>query len=156
MNNKHQLTKEGYDVIVAKLKKLIDEDRPRVVEALKDARAQGDLSENAEYEAARDEQARIENEIKSLEDIIKKAVIIEESTHSDNNVGKMISVEYLDDKEQMTFTLVSSSLEADPFNNKISKESPLGRVVKEAKVGDIVTAKTEAGAEFKVKVLKIK
>ena len=67
MNSKHQLTKEGYEIIAAKLQKLKDEDRPRVIEALKEARAQGDLSENAEYDAARDEQARIENEIKRLE-----------------------------------------------------------------------------------------
>ena len=156
MINKHQLTKEGFDDIVAKLKKLKDEDRPRVIEALKDARAQGDLSENAEYVAARDEQARIENEIKNLEEIVKNAVIIEENAQTNNNVGRLITVEYIDDKEKDTFTLVSSSLEADPFNGKISKESPLGRAVKEAQEGDLVTVKTESGAEFKVKVVKIK
>lgn len=153
--NKHQLTKEGYEIILAKLNKLKDEDRPRVIEALKDARAQGDLSENAEYDAARDEQARIENEIKELEEIIKSAVIIEENESSDN-VGKTITVVYVDDNEEDTFSLVSSSLESDPFNGKISKESPLGKAVFEANVGDVVNVKTESGAEFKVKVKNIK
>lgn len=155
MNNKHQLTKEGFEVIEAKLKKLKDEDRPRVIEALKDARAQGDLSENAEYDAARDEQARIENEIKELEDIIKNAVIVEEGDHT-NNVGKNVTVEFLDNNDTDTYTIVSSSLEADPFNNKISKESPLGKAICDASAGDVVNVKTESGAEFKVKVLKIK
>ncbi len=155
MNSKHQLTKEGFEQIAAKLQKLKDEDRPRVIEALKEARAQGDLSENAEYDAARDEQARIENEIKELEEIIKSAVIIEESTGA-NNVGKTITVKYLDDEELETFNLVSSSLEADPFNGKISKEAPLGRAVLEAKAGDEKTVKTESGFEFKVLVMEIK
>ena len=155
MNNKHQLTKEGFEVIEAKLKKLKDEDRPRVIEALKEARAQGDLSENAEYDAARDEQARIENEIKELEDIIKNAVIVEETSHS-NNVGKQVSVEFLDNNEADTYTIVSSSLESDPLNNKISKESPLGKATCDAEVGDVVNVKTDSGAEFKVKVLNIK
>ena len=153
--NKHQLTKEGYEIILSKLNKLKDEDRPRVIEALKDARAQGDLSENAEYDAARDEQARIENEIKELEEIIKSAVIIEENQSSDN-VGKTITVLYVDDEEEDTFSLVSSSLESDPFNGKISKESPLGKAVFEANVGDVVNVKTESGSEFKVKVINIK
>ena len=153
--NKHQLTKEGYEIILSKLNKLKDEDRPRVIEALKDARAQGDLSENAEYDAARDEQARIENEIKELEEIIKSAVIIEENQSSDN-VGKTITVVYVDDNEEDTFSLVSSSLESDPFNGKISKESPLGRAVFEANIGDVVNVKTESGSEFKVKVINIK
>ena len=155
MNSKHQLTKEGYEIIAAKLQKLKDEDRPRVIEALKEARAQGDLSENAEYDAARDEQARIESEIKELEEIIKSAVIMEEVSSS-NNVGKIITVKYLDDNEEETFNLVSSSLEADPFNGKISKEAPLGRAVLEARVGDEKTVKTENGAEFKIVVVSIK
>ena len=155
MNSKHQLTKEGYEIIAAKLQKLKDEDRPRVIEALKEARAQGDLSENAEYDAARDEQARIENEIKRLEEIIKSAVIIEEAVSS-NNVGKMVTVKYLDDNEEETFNLVSSSLEADPFNGKISKESPLGRAVLEGKAGEEKTVKTENGTEFKIVIVSVK
>lgn len=156
MNGKHQLTAEGLEALKRELENLQTVERARVVESLKEARAQGDLSENAEYEAARDEQARIENEIKNLEEIVKNAVIIEENAQTNNNVGRLITVEYIDDKEKDTFTLVSSSLEADPFNGKISKESPLGRAVKEAQEGDLVTVKTESGAEFKVKVIKIK
>ena len=154
MSIERQLTKEGYAQIAANLQKLKDVDRPRVIEALKDARAQGDLSENAEYDAARDEQARIENEIKELEAILKSAVIIDDSAIN-NNIGKTITVKYLGTDEEEVFSLVSDSLEADPFNGKISKESPLGRVVLEAKPGDEKTVKIDADREFKIVVISV-
>ena len=156
MSNVRQLTKEGYAIIAAKLQNLKDVERPRVIEALKDARAQGDLSENAEYDAARDEQARIENEIKELEAILKSAVIIDETAVNNNNIGKTLTVKYLDTNEEEVFSLVSDSLEADPFNGKISKESPLGKAVLEAKVGEEITVKIDSDREFKVAILNIK
>lgn len=155
MSNERQLTKEGYAIIAAKLQNLKDVERPRVIEALKDARAQGDLSENAEYDAARDEQARIENEIKELEAILKSAVIIDDIA-SNSNIGKTITVKYLASNEEEVFSLVSDSLEADPFNGKISKESPLGRAVLEAKAGEEKTVKIDNDREFKILVVSIK
>ncbi len=155
MSNERQLTKEGYAIIAAKLQNLKDVERPRVIEALKDARAQGDLSENAEYDAARDEQARIENEIKELEAILKSAVIIDDVA-GNSNIGKTITVKYLDTDEEETFSLVSDSLEADPFNGKISKESPLGKVVLEAKPGEEKTLKIDADRELKIFVVSVK
>ena len=155
MSNERQLTKEGYAIIAAKLQNLKDVERPRVIEALKDARAQGDLSENAEYDAARDEQARIENEIKELEAILKSAVIIDDVA-GNSNIGKTITVKYLGTNEEEVFSLVSDSLEADPFAGKISKESPLGKAVLEAKAGEEKTVKIDADREFKIVVVSIK
>lgn len=155
MSNERQLTKEGYAIIAAKLQNLKDVERPRVIEALKDARAQGDLSENAEYDAARDEQARIENEIKELEAILKSAVIIDDVA-GNSNIGKTITVKYLGTDEEEVFSLVSDSLEADPFAGKISKESPLGRAVLEAKPGEEKTVKIDADREFKIVVVSVK
>ncbi|CCY06889.1 MAG: transcription elongation factor GreA [Coprobacillus sp.] len=147
MNNKHQLTKEGYDKISERLKFLKDVERPRIIEALKDARAQGDLSENAEYDAARDEQAKIEQEITELEDIIRNSEIIEEKGHT-NNLGKEITIYFEDEKDTLTFTLVSSFLESDPLKGIISRESPLGKAILEAEVGDKVLVKPDYEPEY--------
>lgn len=155
METKHQFTSEGLENIKARLKKLKEVDRPRNVEALKEARAQGDLSENAEYDAARDEQARIENEITELEEIVRNAVVIEDEIHA-SNIGKLITVVYEDDEETEEFLLVSSSLEADPMQGKISKESPLGKAVYEANIGSKVIVKPESGVEFVVLIKNIK
>ena len=154
MELKHQLTSEGLENIKARLKKLKEVDAPKNIEALKEARAQGDLSENAEYDAAREEQARIDKEIKELEDIIRNAIVIEDEGHS-SNIGKYITILYEDDESTETFLLVSSSLEADPMQGKISKESPLGKAVLEANIGMKVTVKPESGEEFKVLIKKI-
>jgi transcription elongation GreA/GreB family factor len=96
MNGKHQLTIEGLKKCKLELEKLKTVDRPRIVEALKEARAQGDLSENAEYDAARDEQANIEARIKELENIIKNSDVIEINKKTTSNLGKKITVEYDD------------------------------------------------------------
>lgn len=155
MNSKHQLTKEGYDKIAERLKFLKDVERPRIIEALKDARAQGDLSENAEYDAARDEQAKIEQEITELEDIIKNAEIIEDKVHT-NNIGKRITIFFEDEKDTLTFDLVSSFLESDPLKGVISRESPLGKAILEAEKGDRVLVKPDSEPEYYVKVVDIK
>jgi transcription elongation factor GreA len=152
MNGKHQLTKTGLEEHKKELEKLKNEDRIHNIEALKEARAQGDLSENADYDAARDEQARIDNRIKELENIIKNSVVINGT--STNNLGKKIEVEFEDNNYVDTYTLVGS-LEADPENKKISNESPLGLAVLKAKVGDRVFVKTEV-SEFYIIIKKIK
>ncbi len=155
METKHQFTSEGLANIKARLKKLREVDAPKNIEDLKEARAQGDLSENAEYDAARDEQARIDNEIKELEDIIRNAVVIEDEVHA-SNIGKLITIVYEDDESTEEFLLVSSSLEADPMQGKISKESPLGKAVYEANIGSKVLVKPESGDEFSVLIKNIK
>lgn len=151
MNNKHQLTQEGLDNLKEELEDLKNNQRKRVIESLKDARAQGDLSENADYDAARDEQARIEARIKELENIIKNAIVIEAEGKS--YFGKTVVLEF-EDKSTSEFTLVGS-LESDPLNGKISNESPLGQAIINHKQGDRVLVKTETGNEFYVTIKKI-
>lgn len=152
MNGKHQLTAEGLEAYKQELERLQTVERARVVEALKEARAQGDLSENAEYDAARDEQARLESRIKELENIIKNAVVID-SDKKTNNMGKKICIKF-DDGFVETYTLLGS-LEADPLNGIISNESPIGKAVINCKIGDKVLVKAETGDEFYVEILNI-
>ncbi|HBP25734.1 MAG TPA: transcription elongation factor GreA [Acholeplasmatales bacterium] len=153
MNGKHQLTAEGLEKCKQELDFLKNHERGRVIESLKEARAQGDLSENADYDAARDEQARLEARIKELENIIKNAVVIDESKATASNLGKEIVLEF-EDKTVDEFSLVGS-LEADPLQGKISNESPLGAAILNQKVGDKVLVKTETGYEFYVIIKKI-
>ena len=154
MNGKHQLTIEGLEKCKVELNKLKTVDRPRIIEALKDARAQGDLSENAEYDAARDEQAHIEARIKELESIIKNSDVIEINKKTTSNLGKKITVEY-DNGFVAEYTLVGS-LEADPSEGKISNESPLGKEIINRKKGDRITIRNESGEEFEIVIRDIK
>lgn len=153
MNGKHQLTAEGLEKCKQELDFLKNAERGRVIESLKEARAQGDLSENADYDAARDEQARLEARIKELENIIKNAVVIDESKATASNLGKEIVLEF-EDKTVDEFSLVGS-LEADPLQGKISNESPLGAAILNHKVGEKILVKTETGNEFYVIIKKI-
>lgn len=148
MNTKHELTQAGYDKKKERLKFLKEVAVQRNIEALKEARAQGDLSENAEYEAARDEQTQIAAEIAELENILENAIIIQSS-------DAKITVYFEDDDEEMTFSIVSSSLEADPLNGVISKESPLGKAIFDAVVGERVLIKPENDEEYYVVIKNI-
>lgn len=148
MNDKHHLTKAGLEELKREMSKLKNEDRIKNIEALKEARAQGDLSENADYDAARDEQARIENRIKELGNIIKNAIIIDGK--SKTNMGKTIDIEFEDERRKSRsgkYTLVGS-LEANPGTNMISNESPLGDALLTAKKGERVLVKTEKNQFF--------
>ena len=152
MNQKQYLTKTGYEDLKNKLEELKKEQKENIV-ALQDARAQGDLSENADYDAARDNQARIASAIKEVENNLKNAIII---TGDDNsNLGKLITVKFLDDSEEETYQIVGT-IEADPLDQKISDESPLGKAIIHAKVGDIALVKTEDGEKFEVSILDIR
>lgn len=155
-NKKIELTQEGFTKYSFELEKLKNDDRIRVIEAIKDARSNGDLSENADYDAARDEQARIEQRIKELEEIIKHAKVIDadENNHNSRNLGKIIEVEFEDEEEKEEFELVGR-LEANPLEGKISYESPLGSAVLNAKVGQRVEVKTDNNKPFWVTVTKI-
>jgi len=148
------LTPSGYAEIEARLTKLREEDRPRIIQAIKEARAQGDLSENADYDAARDEQAKVEEEIKSLEYMIEHANIIEEAPKDVVGLGSRVTVAYIDDEDDEDEYRIVGSLEADPFENKVSDESPIGKALLGAKKGDIVTILSPNGA-YDVKVVNI-
>ena len=153
MIEKHQLTAVGLGKLKLELDDLKNNERGRVIESLKEARAQGDLSENADYDAARDEQARIEARIKELENIIKNSIIIDDNKSSLSNLGKKITLEF-DDGTSDDFGR-GGSLEADTLLGKISNESPLGSAILHRKVGDKVLVKPDNGEEFLVVVKKI-
>ena len=158
MNKKYSLTQEGLKKYQEELQNLKDVERVKNIQDLKDARAQGDLSENADYDAARNRQAEIEGRIRELENIIKNHVIIDvENRKVDDNVsnlGKTVKIRYLDDDDELEVTIVGS-LESNPVDGKISNESPLGLAILSAKVNDVVEVKTENDS-FKVKILNIK
>ncbi len=133
------LTQEGYDKIVAEHEELVSVRRKEVSERLKEAISYGDLSENAEYDAAKNEQAELEERIFKLEDMMKKAKIIKEEDMSNDfvGVGSRVKVHDEDSGDDMEFTIVGST-EADPFAGKISNESLVGQNLLGSKIGEIV------------------
>lgn len=148
------VTQEGLEEMKAELEELKTVKRPEVINALKDARSLGDLSENAEYDAARNEQAVVENKIKELEQMIEHAVIIEENKTGKVSVGSIVTVEYVEDKETEVYSIVGSK-EADPFENKISNESPIAKAIMGKKKNDIVTVDSPNG-KYDVKIIDVK
>ena len=133
------LTQEGYDKIVAEHEELVSVRRKEVSERLKEAISYGDLSENAEYDSAKDEQAELEERIVKLENMIRTAKIIDEKDMSGDFVGVGLKVEIkdMDSGEKMEFTIVGST-EADPFAGKISNESLVGQHLLGKKKGEVV------------------
>lgn len=130
--------------------------RKEVAEKIKEAREQGDLSENAEYDAAKDEQRDIELRIEELEKLLKNAeVVVEDEVNLDKiNVGCIVKVYDVDFDEEMEFKLVGST-EANSLENKISNESPVGHALIGKRVGDVVDVETQSGI-IQYKVLDIK
>lgn len=147
------LTSEGLEDLRQELENLKLVKRPEVIQALKEARALGDLSENAEYDAARNEQAVVESRIVELEQMIENAVIIENITTDCVGIGTKVKIEYVDDDETEEYSIVGSK-EADPFENRISNESPIAQAIMGLKVGDIATVASPNG-KYSVKILEI-
>lgn len=147
------VTEQGLEDMKKELEYLKMEKRPAVIEALKEARALGDLSENAEYDAARNEQSETENRIAVLEKQIEKAIVIKNVKTDKVSVGNTVELEYVGEDDKDTYTIVGIK-EADPFTNKISNESPIAKAIMGAKVGDIATV-TSPNGEYQVKVLAI-
>ena len=133
------LTQEGYDKIVAEHEELVSVRRKEVSERLKEAISYGDLSENAEYDSAKDEQAELEERIVKLENMIRTAKIIDENDMPNDfvGVGLKVKVKDMDSSEDMEFTIVGST-EADPFAGKISNESLVGQHLLGKKKGEVV------------------
>ena len=156
MNNKKPilLTKEGYEEIKEELNDLINVKRPANIEAIKEARALGDLSENADYDAARNEQAEIEAKIKKLETILENVQIIESVSTDEVGVGTTVKIAYIDDEDDVDQYKIVGSQEADPFESKISNESPIAKALMGHKVGDIVSVESPNG-NYEVKVIEI-
>ena len=150
------LTQEGYDELNQELDNLVNDKRPANIIAIKEARAQGDLSENADYDAARNEQAEIEGRIRQLEQMLENAQIIKEVSKDRVGLGSTVAIQYLDDDddEEDEYKIVGSQ-EADPFESKISNESPIAKAILNKKVGDIVTVDSPNGS-YQVKITNIK
>lgn len=147
------LTSEGFLELEEELNYLKNTKRPKVIEAIKDARSQGDLSENADYDAARTEQAEVEGRIKELEFMLANATIIEKQDSHVIGLGSTVTVSYVDDEEEEVYSIVGR-MEADPFENKISNESPIGKAIIGKKEGDIVEIASPNGS-YQIKVLKV-
>ena len=148
------VTMQGLEDMKKELEYLQKEKRPEVIEALKEARALGDLSENAEYDAARSEQAEVEAKIANLSLMIENAKVITDADTDEVSIGNTVTVEYVDDNEKDVYTIVGST-EADPFENKISNESPIAQAIMGLKVGETAKVSSPNG-EYEVKVLDIK
>ncbi len=147
------VTTTGLEEMKSELDNLIQVKRPEVIKALKEARALGDLSENAEYDAARQEQAQTEARIKELESMIEHAVVIENVDTNEVSIGTRVTIEYVGDDDTEEYSIVGVK-EADPFNNKISNESPIARAILGKKIGDIVSVDSPNG-KYDVKVVAI-
>ena len=151
--NEVYVTEQGLEDMKKELEYLKLEKRPAVIQALKEARALGDLSENAEYDAARNEQSEVENRIVTLEKQIENAIVIKNIGKDKVNVGNTVEIEYVDDNEKEKYTIVGIK-EADPFENKISNESPIAKAIMGLEVGSVVSVDSPNG-KYDVKIVEI-
>ncbi len=152
--NKVELTQHGKDDLEEKLRELIDVARPEVQKELAEARAQGDLSENAEYDAAKDKQAEIEAEISRIEDLLARAVVIVESS-DDSTVHIGAEITYTEGKEDKTIIIVPAADEFNPLEeNKVASNTPFALAILGSKVGDEILIGVEK--KYKVTIKDIK
>lgn len=153
MEEKFYVTEEGLADLKKELETLIHVTREEVIEELKAARAQGDLSENADYDAARDHQAQVEARIKEVEYQIKNAEVISDSRSKKIvKIGSTVELLELDTKNKLTYKIVGS-VEADPVNGLLSNVTPLALAIIDKKVDDVVTVEVEPS--YDVKIVKI-
>jgi len=156
MSDKTYLTKGGYNRLKHELDDLKTNVRQQVLEKITEAKSHGDLSENAEYEAAKEEQAQVESRISTLERVLSTATILDEKDIKTDRVYILttVSLKDLDRDKEVEYTLVSSE-EADSENGKISVKSPIGRNLLGKSVGEIVEIKVPKGT-MRYEVLNIK
>ena len=149
------LTREGYDKLVKELDELISVRRNQVAEQIAIARGFGDLSENAEYDEAKNEQSRLEAKIAEMENTLHNCIIVEDDEIDTETVGvgNAVTVNNMSLKKEQTYTIVGAN-ETDPRNFKISSDSPIGAALLGKKVGQTVIVEAPAG-QIKMKVLKI-
>ncbi|MFC5713489.1 transcription elongation factor GreA [Thalassorhabdus alkalitolerans] len=154
-DQKHYMTEEGRKKLEEELEFLKTERRQEVVERIKVARSFGDLSENSEYDSAKDEQAFVEGRIAQIEKMLKNAEIIEEdaSNNSEVALGKSVKFKELPDGDEEVYTIVGSA-ESDPLEGKISNSSPMAQSLLGRKVGDKVMVNTPGG-ELEVEIIEV-
>lgn len=150
------MTKEGKEKLEQELEYLKAVKRKEVVERIKIARSFGDLSENSEYDSAKEEQAFVEGKITTLENMIRNAkIIVGDGTNSDTvGLGKTVTFVELPDGDEETYSIVGSA-EADPFEGKISNDSPIAKSLIGKKLGETVTVNTPGG-DISVKIISVK
>uniref|UniRef100_UPI0040560010 transcription elongation factor GreA n=1 Tax=Agathobacter sp. TaxID=2021311 RepID=UPI0040560010 len=155
MNKKNILTSEGLKKLEDELEDLVVVKRKEVAQKIKEAREQGDLSENAEYDAAKDEQRDIEARIEEIEKILKNVEIVDEDEVSTEsiNIGCQVKILDIEFDEELIYKIVGST-EANSLKGKISNESPVGKALLGKKVGDMVSVETQVGT-IQYKVLDI-
>lgn len=147
------LTKDGVGKLQHELKRLIDVDRKEIISKIKEAREYGDLSENAEYDAAVHQQSMVEGRIEEIETLLRKAQIIEHPATNDKvRVGTKVDVEIDGDKE--AFSIVGTA-ESDPAKGLISTDSPLGKALLNRKVGEIASVSVPDGGTADYKIIAI-
>ncbi len=149
------LTQEGLDELKKELDVLINVKRPENIQAIKEARSLGDLSENADYDAAKNEQAQLEGRIKTIEKMLENAVIIKEISKDVVGLGSTVAIKYIDDPDDEDEYRIVGSQEANPFESKISNESPIAKALLNHKVGDIVTVDSPNGT-YEIEITEIK
>ncbi len=156
VEKQYPMTKEGKEKLEKELEELKTVKRKEVVERIKIARSFGDLSENSEYDSAKEEQAFVEGRIAAIEKMLRNAVIIEDDKENKDTVtlGKSVTFIELPDGEEETYTIVGSA-ESDPFEGKISNDSPIAKSLLGKKVGEEVTVQTPGG-EINVKIIAVK
>ena len=155
MNEELLVTQEGYDKIVAEHDELVSVKRAEVAERIKEAISYGDISENAEYDSAKNEQAELEERIHELEEMLRKAKIVsEEEMKGDKvNIGLKVTVKDTDTGEKEVFSIVGAT-ESDPFSGKISTESPVGKALIGKKKGETVAVEIPDGV-INYKIMRI-
>ena len=155
MNEELLLTQEGYDNIVAEYDELVSVRRAEVAARIKEAISYGDISENAEYDSAKNEQAELEERIHQLEEMLRKAKIVqEEDVKGDKvNIGLKVTVKDIDTGDKEVFSIVGAT-ESDPFNGKISTESSVGKALIGKKKGETVSIEVPDGI-INYKIMKI-
>ncbi|MGO3582673.1 MAG: transcription elongation factor GreA [Lacticaseibacillus paracasei] len=149
----YPMTAEGKKKLEDELEELKTTKRPEVIDRIKVARGFGDLSENSEYEAAKDEQSTLENRIVTIQTMLRYAEIIDSKAVAKNEVSLGKKVTFEEDGDEETYEIVGAA-EADAFNGKISNESPIAQGLIGRKVGDKVTISTPGG-EMKIKITKV-
>ena len=156
MANETILTAEGIRELEERLEYMKTVTRKEIAEQIKEARGFGDLSENAEYDEAKNEQSRIEGEIKQLEDRLRNATVIDESMLNTKtvNVGSTVVVQEQGSSEKVTYLIVGST-EANPLEGRISNESPVGEALLGHGKGDVVEV-TTPGGQIEYTILSIK
>ena len=152
MAEKQKYTKEGFQKLNDEYEFLTKVKRDEVKRAIAEARSFGDLSENSEYDEARNEQAKVEARIKELEELIQHAIVVEEGDN--DTVGLGSSVKITRDGVESEYKIVGSN-EADPFENKISDRSAVGSALIGKRKGDVVHATTNKGKVIEIKILDV-